>query len=121
MQKDRTYHQSAIEYNDAFVEFAEKIAETVEHPEVRRWCRGIAKQHKFHAGRHRKALEKLEQGPTVIVADENGPEGYDPGDVVDVIDAPKAEGNALSPFEVVETPVVDEGPDATLAAQPVEN
>lgn len=62
MQKDLTYHLSAIEYNDALAVVAEETADKVEHPEVKKWCRSVAKQHRFHAKRHRSALAKLEQG-----------------------------------------------------------
>ncbi len=59
MQKDKTYHQSAIEYNDALAVAAEEQAEKVEHPVIKKWCTSVAKQHRFHSKRHARALEKL--------------------------------------------------------------
>lgn len=61
MSKDVSYHRSAIQYNDEFTTFAADLAERVEHEEVKKWCRSIAKQHEFHSGRHKKALSKLEE------------------------------------------------------------
>lgn len=72
MQKDVNYHESAVEYNDELAKFADSLAGRLEHPEVQRWCRSVAKQHKFHAGRHQKALRKLqeqEDGSTVETED----------------------------------------------------
>lgn len=59
MQKDQTYHESAIKYNEGLAEFAENLAPTLEHEEVRRWCVAVGKQHRFHAKRHRSALNKF--------------------------------------------------------------
>lgn len=61
MQKTVTYHSSAVQYNDILAEAARKAAEVVEHKVVKGWCVGIAKQHEFHAERHRRALAKLER------------------------------------------------------------
>lgn len=61
MQKDKTYHQSAIEYNDALAVAAEEQAEKVEHPVIKKWCTSVAKQHRFHSKRHARALEKLQR------------------------------------------------------------
>ena len=60
MQKTVTYHSSAILYNYLLAEAARNAAEAVEHPVVKGWCVGIAKQHEFHAKRHRASLAKLE-------------------------------------------------------------
>jgi len=59
MQKDQSYHESAILYNEGLAEFAENLAPTLEHEEVRKWCTAVGKQHRFHAKRHRSALNKL--------------------------------------------------------------
>jgi hypothetical protein len=59
MQKDQAYHESAIAYNEGLAEYAENLATTLEHEEVRRWCIAVGKQHRFHAKRHRNALNKL--------------------------------------------------------------
>ena len=64
MQKDISYHSSAVQYNEGLAEAAEKLAETVEHPEVKKWCKSVGKQHRFHAKRHAAALAKLEKGET---------------------------------------------------------
>ena len=61
MQDKTTYHSSAIVYNDMFVEVARAAADKVEDPKVKEWCTSIAKQHEFHAKRHRAALAKLER------------------------------------------------------------
>lgn len=63
MQKDASYHKAAIQYNEDLADFAEALAEKLEHAEVARWSRAVSKQHKFHAGRHKKALAKLENTP----------------------------------------------------------
>jgi hypothetical protein len=59
MQKDQSYHESAIKYNEGLAEAAEILAPTIEHPEVQRWCTAVGKQHRFHAKRHHAALEKI--------------------------------------------------------------
>jgi hypothetical protein len=59
MQKDQAYHESAIAYNEGLAEYAENLATTLEHEEVKRWCTAVGKQHRFHAKRHRNALNKL--------------------------------------------------------------
>lgn len=60
MMKDASYHKSAIQYNEELAEFAEGLSSRLEHPEVSRWARSVSKQHKFHAGRHKQALSKME-------------------------------------------------------------
>jgi len=59
MQKDQSYHESAIKYNEGIAEFAENLAPELEHEEVQKWCTSVGKQHRFHAKRHRSALNKL--------------------------------------------------------------
>lgn len=59
MHKDQTYHESAIQYNEGLAEYAENLAPTLENEEVRKWCTAVGKQHRFHAKRHRSALNKL--------------------------------------------------------------
>jgi len=59
MQKDQAYHKAAILYNEGLAEFAENLAKTLGHPEVQKWCVAVGKQHRFHAKRHRSALNKL--------------------------------------------------------------
>lgn len=67
MDKNISYHTSAIQYNEELANFAELLAERLEHEEVARWARSVSKQHRFHAGRHKKALSKLESGGVVTV------------------------------------------------------
>lgn len=78
MQKDRSYHESAIEYNEELAEFAEELSDRLKskygEQEPVRWSLSVAKQHKFHAGRHRKALQKLDSQNVKTVSTEDGGE-----------------------------------------------
>lgn len=60
MPKDPGYHRAAVQYNEKFAEFAEKVAGEIENEIVSNWCHGIHKQHLFHAKRHQRALDRLE-------------------------------------------------------------
>jgi hypothetical protein len=73
MQKDASYHKSAIQYNEELADFAEDLAGRLEHEEVARWARSVSKQHRFHFGRHQKALHNLEH-PTQVINTEDGGE-----------------------------------------------
>lgn len=79
MPKDAAYHESAIRYNQEIAQFAEDLAPTLEDEEVQRWSRAVAKQHRFHEGRHKKALSKLSQDQEAI-------EPVTPGPIMDEID-----------------------------------
>ena len=57
--KDRSYHESAIVYNEGLAIAAEELTDKVEHPDPKKWVVAVAKQHRFHEKRHRAALEKL--------------------------------------------------------------
>lgn len=57
--KDRSYHESAIVYNEGLAIAAEEQADRVEHPIPKKWNNAVAKQHRFHEERHRRALAKL--------------------------------------------------------------
>lgn len=57
--KDRSYHESAIVYNEGLAKAAEAQADSIEHPIPKKWNNAVAKQHRFHEKRHRAALEKL--------------------------------------------------------------
>lgn len=74
MLKDASYHQAAIQYNDEIADFAEALSTKLDHEEVARWSRAVAKQHRFHAGRHKKALEKLRATGATTVETEDGGE-----------------------------------------------
>ena len=98
MQKDQTYHESAIKYNEGLAEFAENLAPTLEHEEVRRWCVAVGKQHRFHAKRHRSALNKLllKQDTPPVEA------------VMDGMDVPEAEDLAVVTADVAEVEEIGE-------------
>jgi len=76
MQKDQAYHEAAIAYNEGLAEFAENLVPTLGHEEVRKWCTAVGKQHRFHAKRHRSALNKiiLKEKPEIV---ESIPDGLD--------------------------------------------
>ena len=65
MLKTKSYHESAIVYNEKLAEFAEELSKKLVNEEVQRWCKAVGKQHRFHAKRHRAALERIldEQPP----------------------------------------------------------
>lgn len=65
MEKDATYHRSAVQYNEGLAQAAEALAKTLEHPEIKKWCVSVGKQHRFHAKRHKSALEKIRAGEKV--------------------------------------------------------
>lgn len=84
MQKDESYHEAAIAYNEGLAEFAEKLAPTLGHPEVERWCKAVGKQHRFHAKRHQAALDKiLSKKGSEEVTVESIPDGLDVPEVVE--------------------------------------
>jgi hypothetical protein len=62
MQKDISYHQSAIQYNEELADFAEDLSKRLENAEVAKWAQSVSKQHRFHAGRHKKSLANIEDG-----------------------------------------------------------
>ena len=75
MKKDESYHESAITYNEDLAIVAEELAEVVPHPIVKKWCRAVAKQHRFHEKRHRAALDKLLQKNTVVLTEKENAHG----------------------------------------------
>lgn len=83
MPKDATYHESAIIYNREIAQFAEDLAPTLSDEEVQRWSRAVAKQHRFHEGRHKKALNKIREQEQDDY--EKGPE-LNPGPVMDELE-----------------------------------
>lgn len=63
MKGTTDYHRSAIRYNEALAAAAEGLENDPEitDEEVAKWGRGVGKQHRFHAKRHKAALAKLEK------------------------------------------------------------
>lgn len=63
MKGTTDYHRSAIRYNEALAAAAEGLENDPEitDEEVSKWGRGVGKQHRFHAKRHKAALAKLER------------------------------------------------------------
>lgn len=72
MHDKEIYHSSAVEYNRTLAEAAEKLVDVVEDPTVKKWCRGIGKQHRYHEKRHASALTKIqsEEPAPLTVAEE---------------------------------------------------
>lgn len=66
--KDRSYHESAIVYNEGLLNAALAQADKVEHPVPKKWNASVAKQHEFHLKRHRAALDKLDARETAQAA-----------------------------------------------------
>lgn len=147
--KDLSYHESAVRYNEELYKFAEELAKTIDHPEPKRWCLSVAKQHKFHFGRHQKALKNLRnEAEGAVVNTEDGGEDTVLDDertvhrsaetgrfvdeetaeenpattVAETVTVPRATGDALKPFEAPPVPSqpVDASPDPELAAEPVD-
>lgn len=95
MQKDASYHKAAIQYNEELASFAADLSKKVDHDEVSKWCMSVSRQHEFHAGRHKKALAKLENKSQKLEK--------------------KTEEEKPKPAEPVE-----DAPDPKKAAEPVE-
>lgn len=62
MQDKLIYHEDAILYNEAIAEEAEGLNDQLRDPEIKKWARAVAKQHRHHLKRHRSALRKLQAG-----------------------------------------------------------
>lgn len=116
-QKDTVYHESAIQYNDEIAEFTDELAERIDHPEVARWSRAVAKQHRFHSGRHKKALSKLNTSDDSTADTEDGGEDQaldaPPSSVAEQQEEYASRQTDARPLQVV--------PDPTQAANPVHN
>lgn len=59
MAKDLAYHKAVVHYNEELAAAAEKLAEEIEHETVKKWCVSVGKQHRAHAKRHQKAIDRL--------------------------------------------------------------
>lgn len=108
MQNKQDYHKAAIIYNEVLAECAEELAPKLEHEEVRKWSTAVGKQHRFHAKRHRLALNKLllkEDSPPV----EQVPDGLDvPEPVEDVVEtSPTALPDGCDPYHSPSNPNCD--------------
>lgn len=57
--KDAPYHEAAVVYNTKMADFTAELADSIDHPVIKQWCKGISKQHTFHANRHQKSLDKM--------------------------------------------------------------
>lgn len=88
MPKDASYHEAAIRYNEEIAAFAEDLSERLEHEEVARWSKAVGKQHRFHGGRHKRALNKIRQSE---MEDSPSP---DPGPVAEDVSDGKQESEA---------------------------
>lgn len=67
--KDENYHIQAIEYNEKLAVYAKRLGEQLEHPEIKRWCKAVEKQHRYHLKRHKTSLRRLQDGPDVDYRD----------------------------------------------------
>lgn len=103
-QKDRSYHESAVTYNQELAELAEDLTERVDHPTVRQWCQSVAKQHRFHEDRHRKALVKLDTHGGKTVNTEDGGEDRVIEEHPQIIHRSAVDGQFVSAEEAEENP-----------------
>lgn len=62
MQDKLVYHEDAILYNESVAKEAESLNDRLRDPEIKKWARAVAKQHRHHLKRHRSALRKLQAG-----------------------------------------------------------
>lgn len=58
MGKSATKNEDAVVYNEELANLAEELAVRLEDEDVKKWCAAVAKQHRFHERRHRKALAR---------------------------------------------------------------
>lgn len=135
MQKDQAYHEAAIDYNEGLAESAEQLVDTLGHEEVQRWCRAVAKQHRFHAKRHQSALDKLlaqdaGDAPQTVpeVAEETSadveqiPDGVDVPEAVDETSTDEEiDRRAREEFDVAHPAEADEGTTEIIEEAPPED
>lgn len=106
MQKTQAYHEAAIEYNEGLAEAAETLAPTLEHEEVQKWCVAVGKQHRFHAKRHRSALNKflLKTDAPPVEALIDGLDVPEPSEMVDSpIEQPTTSSSNVEELAVTQT------------------
>lgn len=60
------YHKSAVLYNQAFAETAEKLLleNAVSDPTVRKWVEGIGRLHRFHEVAHERSIKRIQENTT---------------------------------------------------------
>jgi hypothetical protein len=135
MPKDASYHRAAVFYNEQLAIRAEKLVEELEHEEVSRWARSVGKQHRFHEGRHQRALDKIENAGKKTVETEDGGEDrvVDDERIVhksavdgEFVTAAEAEANPDTTYETtVEVPQapapVEDAADISQTPSPVSN
>lgn len=71
-EKDVQYHRDAIRYNNLMADAAYKVAKEVKTKQIQHWARSIARQHREHAKKHRKALWRKEHMTTENQSNEVG-------------------------------------------------
>jgi len=69
VEKDQSYHEAVAFYNREMAQFAAELAERVDHPEPQRWCKGIAKQHEYHARVHERKANRPTAGISVTMVE----------------------------------------------------
>lgn len=119
MPKDASYHRAAVRYNEQLAIRAEELVDELEHEEVSRWARSVGKQHRFHEGRHRRALDKIEHGGKKTVQTEDGGEDR----VIDderIVHRSAVDGRFVTEEAAEQSPdtTVSETMDAPVPAEP---
>lgn len=137
MSKDASYHEAAVFYNEQLAiraeELVTEIGEKFGEVDPYRWARSVGKQHRFHEGRHKKALDKIRRGEKTVETEDGGEDR-----VVDdtrVVHKSSVDGEFVSAAEAKENPdttyatsvdvptpaqpqPVEDGPDMSQTPQP---
>ena len=136
MSKDASYHEAAVYYNEQLAiraeQLVDEISERFGEVDPFRWARSVGKQHRFHEGRHKKALDKIRRGEKTVNTEDGGEDR-----VVDderVVHKSAVDGQFVSAAEAAEDPDttyettvevptpaqrVEAGPDMSQAPAPV--
>lgn len=138
MSKDASYHEAAVYYNEQLAIRAEELVTEIDEKfgevDPYRWARSVGKQHRFHEGRHKKALDKIRRGEKTVETEDGGEDR-----VVDdqrVVHKSSVDGEFVSAAEAKENPdttyatsvdvptpaqpqPVEAGPDMSQTPQPV--
>lgn len=59
MQREADYHKDAMIYNEMMASHARIIMGVVRNRKIKSWCETAIERHEFHAERHRKTLNDL--------------------------------------------------------------